>query len=76
MTTIKRTFLNVFCHINTPLAMTIKKGEGSFDFGKLTRRLSDKGYDGAYIVDLYRDNYGSFEELKRSADRMAEFAGL
>ena len=51
-------------------------GEGSFDFGKLTRRLSDKGYDGAYIVELYRDNYGSFEELKRSADRMAEFAGL
>lgn len=51
-------------------------GEGSFDFGKLTRRLSDKGYDGAYIVELYRDNYGSFEELKKSADRMAEFVGL
>lgn len=51
-------------------------GEGKFDFRKFVRRLADKGYDGAYIVELYRDNYGGFEVLKQSVERMAEYIGL
>ena len=50
-------------------------GEGSFDFAALARRLCEHGYDGAYIIELYRDNYGGFETLRQSADRLAEMLG-
>lgn len=51
-------------------------GDGNFDFRRLVRRMTDKGYDGAYIVELYRDNYSGFEVLKQSAERMAEYTDL
>jgi sugar phosphate isomerase/epimerase len=38
-------------------------GEGDFDFGKFVRKMSDYGYTGAYILELYRKNYGTTEEL-------------
>ena len=47
-------------------------GEGEFDFPELARRLAAVGYDGAYIVELYRRDYDEFQELKQSADRLEE----
>lgn len=47
-------------------------GEGDFDFGRLSRELSAYGYDGAYIVELYRRDYGEFPELLTSAKRLEE----
>lgn len=49
-------------------------GKGKFDFSALARRLSAHGYSGAFIVELYRDNYGGFEELKTSVDILSEIA--
>lgn len=47
-------------------------GEGNFDFPLLAKKLAAVGYDGAYIVELYRRNYGGFTELKTSAERLEE----
>ncbi|MCM1166081.1 MAG: sugar phosphate isomerase/epimerase [Lachnospiraceae bacterium] len=47
-------------------------GRGNFDFGLLARRLFSHGYAGAFIVELYRDNYGEFSELKSSVDALSE----
>lgn len=47
-------------------------GSGSFDFETLVKRLQNHGFDGALIVELYRSNYGGFEELKKSSEIIAE----
>lgn len=47
-------------------------GEGSFDFCALAKRLQAQGYDGSYIVELYRSNYAEFDDLKRSAENLAD----
>lgn len=47
-------------------------GEGGFDFPLLAKKLASVGYDGAYIVELYRRDYGDFAELRKSADRLEE----
>lgn len=64
----------VHCHISDgdDKKDCLPVGEGSFDFPLMVKMLADIGYDGAYIVELYRDNYGSFDVLRQSADRMAE----
>lgn len=49
-------------------------GEGNFDFAALMRALRERGYDGAFIVELYRENYREFSQLKDSADRLSEIA--
>ncbi len=47
-------------------------GRGCFDFRELHKRLSDVGYEGSYIVELYRHNYSDTEELVRCADTLRE----
>lgn len=47
-------------------------GAGCFDFEELIRALKAQGFDGNLIVELYRQNYGDFSELKTSADNLAE----
>lgn len=47
-------------------------GKGTFDFPLFVRKMQSLGFDGAFIVELYRDNYGGFEELKQSADVLSE----
>lgn len=47
-------------------------GSGNFDFETLVKKLKNYGFNGAVIVELYRSNYGGFEELKRSAEILAE----
>lgn len=49
-------------------------GHGTFDFRRLMREMSATGYDGAYIVELYRENYDTFDRLKESADRLTDIA--
>lgn len=47
-------------------------GKGDFDFPLFIEKLLALGYDGAFIVELYRENYGEFEELRQSADILNE----
>lgn len=41
-------------------------GAGSFDFSRLLSELAAVGFDGALMVELYRDNYGEYAELAES----------
>ena len=47
-------------------------GQGTFDFRRLMREMSALGYDGAYILELYRENYDTFDRLRESVDRLEE----
>ena len=64
----------IHCHVSDADGSCdcLPVGKGSVDFKELFRRMDANGYSGSYIVELYRDNYGSFDELKQSADKLAE----
>lgn len=64
----------VHCHVSDANGDSdcLPVGKGSFDFAELYRRMGANGFDGSYIVELYRHNYGDFDELRQSADRLAE----
>ncbi len=47
-------------------------GKGNFDFAELIKQLCANGFDGAMIVELYRQNYGEFSELRDSYDYLNE----
>lgn len=49
-------------------------GKGIFDFSGFMRKILSKGFDGAFIVELYRNNYSEFSELKSSVDILSEIA--
>lgn len=47
-------------------------GQGTFDFRRLVQEMNSLGYDGAYIVELYRENYDEYARLKKSVERLLE----
>ena len=47
-------------------------GEGRFDFPKLAAYLAERGYKGALLVELYRENYPDVESLIESYRRLGE----
>lgn len=49
-------------------------GAGSFDFRRLMKEMSAEGYDGVYMIELYRRNYDTFSQLRESADRLTDIA--
>lgn len=64
----------VHCHLSDADAdcdcMPI--GKGKFDFALFTKKLLSIGYDGAFIVELYRQNYGELSELRESVEALSE----
>lgn len=64
----------VHCHLSDANADfdCLPIGKGDFDFKSLIKKLRSIGYDGALIVELYRDNYGEFTELSKSVDYLSE----
>lgn len=64
----------VHCHLSDANADfdCLPIGKGFFDFNTLIKKLRFIGYNGALIVELYRDNYGEFTELRDSVDRLTE----
>jgi len=67
----------IHCHVSDGNAESdcLPVGKGCFDFAELYNRMSANGFDGSYIVELYRHNYGDFDELKQSADALSEIFG-
>ena len=67
----------IHCHVSDGNAESdcLPVGKGCFDFAELYKRMSANGFDGSYIVELYRHNYGDFDELKQSADVLSELFG-
>ena len=49
-------------------------GEGDFDFDRLMKHLQSLSYNGALVVELYRNNYEGYDELVHSANRLSRFA--
>lgn len=45
-------------------------GEGDFDFARFINTLESLDYNGALIVELYRENYNDYDQLIRSAKTM------
>ncbi len=43
-------------------------GKGTFDFEDLFKRLKDKGFDGAMLIENYYEDYKEIEEIKDSLD--------
>lgn len=66
----------IHCHVSDANEKSdcLPLGQGDFDFAELLRRMDATGYDGAYIVELYRHNYTDFDELKESVDYLTELA--
>ncbi|MBQ8170449.1 MAG: sugar phosphate isomerase/epimerase [Oscillospiraceae bacterium] len=66
----------IHCHVSDADADRdcLPVGKGSFDFRALFERMAANGFDGNYIVELYRSNYDTFSELKNSADRLLEIS--
>ena len=64
----------VHCHISDADSERdcLAVGAGNFDFGELVKALKSQGFDGNLIVELYRQNYGEFSELKTSAEKLYE----
>lgn len=64
----------VHCHLSdaSPDKDCLPIGKGDFDFTLFAKKLLSIGYDGAFIVELYRENYGEFKELRKSVDILAE----
>lgn len=43
-------------------------GKGDFEFGKLFEIMKNVFYNGNYIIELYRSNYGEYSELSVALD--------
>ena len=50
-------------------------GHGEFDFRRLIQEMNALGYGGAYMMELYRQNYDEFTRLRESVDRLYDIAG-
>lgn len=51
---------------------TCLPGRGTYDFTDLFLRLKDVGFNGAAIIEAYKEDFKEVEELKRSAEYLQE----
>lgn len=51
---------------------TCLPGKGNYDFESLVKRLADTGFNGAILIEAYKDDYDKIEELKTSAEYLEE----
>ena len=58
----------VHIHISdhTENADCLPPGKGDFDFARLIGIMNSAGYNGDYIIELYRENFGDENDLKQS----------
>lgn len=47
-------------------------GQGVFDFETLIKRLKDVGFDGALLIEVYKNDYADVAELKTACDFVDE----
>ena len=62
----------VHIHISdhTRNADCLPPGKGGFNFRKLIEIMNSAGYDGDYIIELYRENFDGVDELKTALNYM------
>ncbi len=49
-------------------------GKGTTDFADIFKRLKDKGFDGALLLEVYKNDFNNYQELFDSMDYVAELA--
>ena len=49
-------------------------GKGITDFYDVMTRLKDKGFDGAFILEVYKDDFKEYQELFDSLDYIKNLA--
>lgn len=47
-------------------------GEGKFNFRRLFSKLSDCGFDGAVLIEVYKESYENYAQLKRSLEYLKD----
>ena len=47
-------------------------GQGVFDFDALVKQLQDVGFDGALLIEVYKNDYTDVKELKTACDYVNE----
>ena len=46
--------------------------KGNFDFGKLFETMNEYGYDGSYIIELYKHSYKDENEIKEAGIKLSK----
>ncbi len=67
-----RDIAHVHISDNGPAGDCLPIGKGTFDFPRLFSILRENGFDGALLIELYRKNYGSYQELADGAAKIEE----
>lgn len=60
--------VNVHVSDNRVGETCLPPGQGDFDFERLFREMKKVNYDGNFIVELYRQNFSSPEDIKKSCE--------
>ncbi|MEG1646928.1 MAG: sugar phosphate isomerase/epimerase, partial [Clostridia bacterium] len=60
------------CDYDNQNNLMIPSEKGSFDFVELFRVLKDKGFDGNCFLEVYQNNYKTFDELKNSYEYLLD----
>lgn len=47
-------------------------GQGGFDFETLMKRLLDVGFNGALLIEAYKDDYQEIEDLRKACEYLQE----
>lgn len=66
----KKDIVHIHISDHTETADCLPPGKGDFDFAKLIGIMNSVGYDGDYIIELYRENFGDENDLKKSLQYM------
>lgn len=66
----------VHCHLSDANADwdCLPIGKGEFAFKRFMEEMRERGFDGAYIVELYNNSYSDFAELRQSVDALSDIA--
>jgi sugar phosphate isomerase/epimerase len=68
----------VHIHLNDNNANSdcLLPGEGDMDYGRLMGMLRDLGYGGDLIIEVYRNSFGSLNELYTAKNNVKKIAGM
>lgn len=71
-------FAKNICHIHISDYRSgrdcIPPGEGDFDFKKFFETMRGKGYNGDYVIELYRSGFKDVNQLAKSFESIKDFA--
>lgn len=67
--------VHVHINDNSPVSDCLLPGFGRMDYARLMSMLSDFGFDGSLIIEVYRKSFGGMDEIaqaKKTVERLAK----